>query len=82
MRMLLAIMVFTMSVYWIIIAPGAAQAPLAIIEVRPGDTIWKIAAAHSTKQQDIRDVIANIRRLNQLDANCNIYPGQSLTIPK
>ena len=61
--------------------PLAAQAQVAVIQVRPGDTVWKIAAEHSTARQDIREVISIISHLNQLSVNGQIYPGQSLKVP-
>ena len=53
-----------------------------IIQVRPGDTVWKIAADHTTERQDIREVVAIIRQLNQLDHNGSIQPGQLLKVPQ
>lgn len=62
--------------------PLAAQSQVTVIQVRPGDTVWKIAAEHSTARQDIREVISIIGHLNQLDGNGQIYPGQTLKVPQ
>lgn len=51
------------------------------VVVEKGDTIWNIAAKHSTQQEDIRNVIAAIKQANQLDHSVQIYPGQTLRIP-
>lgn len=70
--------------YFSIVSAGALnhQTEISIIEVGPGDTVWTIAAKHSTDRQDIREVVSVIRHLNQLDQNGRIYPGQSLRVPQ
>jgi LysM repeat protein len=60
---------------------NAGQSQATVIQVMPGDTLWRIAAEHSTARQDIRDVVATIRHLNKLDHNGQIYPGQMLKVP-
>lgn len=50
------------------------------VVVRPGDTIWKIAKEHVDEQQDIREVIYIISKINEID-NSMIYSGQVLKIP-
>lgn len=62
--------------------PLASQPQVVVIQVKSGDTVWKIAAEHSSPRQDVRDVIASIRYLNQLDGNGQIYPGQMLKVPQ
>lgn len=57
------------------------QSKIAVIQVKSGDTVWKIAAEHSTERQDIREVVSIIRHLNQLDHNGRIQPGQLLKVP-
>jgi len=49
--------------------------------VEKGDTIWNIAAQHTTQQEDIRNVIAVIKQANNLEQSVQIYPGQTLRIP-
>ncbi|WP_312334927.1 cell division suppressor protein YneA [Anaerospora hongkongensis] len=51
------------------------------VVVEKGDTIWNIAAKHTTQQDDIRNVIAMIKQANHLDQSVQIYPGQTLRIP-
>jgi LysM repeat protein len=62
--------------------PLADQSQVTVIQVRSGDTVWKIAAEHSTERQDIREIVSVIRHLNQLDHNGQIQPGQLLKVPK
>lgn len=59
----------------------AASSHYKTVIVEAGDTVWNIAAKHSTRQEDIRDVIASIKQANQLDQSVQIYPGQTLRIP-
>ena len=37
-----------------------------IVTVERGDTVWSIAAKHSTQSQDIRNVIAVMKQANNL----------------
>ncbi len=48
--------------------------------VEKGDTLWEIAEEISANQEDVRAVVARIRRLNGLD-QATIHPGQRLLIP-
>ena len=52
-----------------------------VVTVQSGDTLWSIAAKHSTQQQDIRHLIAAIKQTNSIDQSVQIYPGQTLQIP-
>ncbi|MCB2224017.1 MAG: LysM peptidoglycan-binding domain-containing protein [Actinobacteria bacterium] len=45
-----------------------------------GDTLWDIAAAHTTPGEDVRRVVYEIQRLNDLDGSV-IQPGQVLQVP-
>jgi LysM domain-containing protein len=47
--------------------------------VRPGDTLWSIAARHAPSD-DPYGMIEDIRRLNDLTGN-TIQPGQELILP-
>ena len=52
-----------------------------VVTVARGDTVWSIAAKHSTQSQDVRDVIAVIQQVNNLNRSVDIYPGQTLRVP-
>jgi LysM repeat protein len=49
--------------------------------VKPGDTIWKIAKNYSDINKDIRDIIYEIKDLNNLKSSV-IYPNQIIIIPE
>ena len=50
------------------------------VVVRPGDTVWSIAAENCTQKQDIREVIHLIKEANKLDHSVQIHPGQALKV--
>jgi LysM repeat protein len=49
------------------------------VVVRPGDTLWQIAAAHSSSG-DLRDAVRAIEQLNGL-SDASIVAGQKLYVP-
>lgn len=51
------------------------------VSVKPGDSVWSIAANFTTPKDDIRNVIIDIKKINGLSNNVAIYPGQTLKIP-
>ncbi|SMC56386.1 LysM peptidoglycan-binding domain-containing protein [Sporomusa malonica] len=51
------------------------------VYVKPGDTVWKIAANYITDKDDIREKVFAIRQLNKLNNNAQVYPGQALKVP-
>ncbi|WP_373665544.1 LysM domain-containing protein [Sporomusa silvacetica] len=48
------------------------------VYVKPGDTVWQIAAKYTTDKDDVRELIYEIRQINKLDNNARVYPGQVL----
>ncbi|GAU79011.1 LysM peptidoglycan-binding domain-containing protein [Fusibacter sp. 3D3] len=50
------------------------------ITVVPGDTLWDIASQYNYYDDDIRQVLYDIQKTNQMTSS-NIYPGQVLVIP-
>jgi len=60
---------------------GATSTPTAVaaVVVRPGDTVWSIAAGHAAGG-DIRDEVAEIISLNRLSSPI-IQPGETLRLP-
>lgn len=52
--------------------------------VHRGETLWEIAGENISKQdrhEDIREFIHDIRKVNGLEGNYNLVPGQGLEIP-
>lgn len=52
-----------------------------MISVKPGDSVWSIAANYCTPKDDIRNLIIDIKKINGLSNDVQIYPGQTLKIP-
>lgn len=49
--------------------------------VQPGDTLWKIGLENKAENQDIREYIYDIKKINNLD-NSNLDQGQEIKILK
>lgn len=58
---------------------GAAGAGPTQVVVRPGDTLWSIAASHYPNA-DPRAEIASIQQANHLKS-VDVYAGERLTLP-
>jgi len=59
----------------------AASAPrYASVTIRPGDTLWSIAAKHSG-DSDVQDTVDRITAANHLRST-TLEPGQKLRIPQ
>ena len=50
------------------------------VYVKSGDTVWHIAAAVATPKDDIREIIFEIKQLNKLNNNAQVFPGQALKV--
>jgi nucleoid-associated protein YgaU len=60
-------------------ADGLRLAGESSVVVESGDTLWSIASSVAGGQ-DVREVVAQIRRLNELDS-ADLMPGQVLQLP-
>jgi hypothetical protein len=59
----------------------AAEAPTyAEVEVRAGDTLWRIASEYKSEGQDIRRLIYDICQINGVSAD-SIQAGSMILIP-
>ena len=52
----------------------------ASVVVRPGDTLWSIASAHTPSSSDVQETIDRITEVNHLNGAA-ITPGQHLHVP-
>jgi hypothetical protein len=61
--------------------PGTPE-PTQVVQVGPGDTLWGIAAdaAAATGEDDVRDMVERIERLNALESGM-VLAGQRLRVP-
>ncbi len=53
----------------------------ATVTVRPGDTLWSIAATHAAPTADVQEVVDRISDANHLQGGA-LQPGQHLRIPE
>jgi LysM repeat protein len=53
----------------------------ATVTVRPGDTLWGIAAAHAGSNADVQELVDRISDVNHLQSG-SLQPGQHLRIPE
>ncbi len=51
------------------------------ITVRPGDTLWSIAASNTSNDGDVQETIDRISDANRLHAT-SLEPGQRLRVPQ
>jgi hypothetical protein len=59
---------------------NATKLSYSKITVCSGDTLWTIASQNNSNNDDIREVVYNIKQINKLDSAI-ITPGQELLIP-
>ena len=51
-----------------------------VYTVVPGDTLWDIAKEYNYNNEDVREIVYNIQKHNNI-SNSQIYSGQVLKIP-
>lgn len=60
----------------------AATAPhYTTVTVRPGDTLWGLAAAHAGPSADVQEIVDRITDTNHLQSGA-LQPGERLRIPQ
>ena len=60
---------------------NSAVAPILSKTVAPGDTLWKYAAHYGDPNVYILDRVDKIARVNHLDSEAPLVPGQHIRIP-
>jgi Tfp pilus assembly protein FimV len=60
---------------------AASAQRYSTVTVRPGDTLWAIAAAHAAAGSDVQEMIDRITDANHLGSGA-LQPGQRLRIPE
>ena len=60
---------------------GTRTAEYISYKVGSGDTLWKLASQAVTPDEDVRDKIIAIQKLNNMSATQALSPGQIIMIP-
>lgn len=60
---------------------AATPQQYASVVVRPGDSLWSIASAHTSAANDVQDTIDQITQVNHLSGS-TLVPGQRLRVPQ
>ena len=58
----------------------APEQNVVSVYVKPGDTLWSIASEHNETKKDVRKLIRDIQRLNEME-NAVIQVGDEIIIP-
>lgn len=87
LRMVLLILsiIIIISLYFSNVSFSKGEIKTKTINVAKGDTLWSIAREEQEsnsyyENKDIRDIIYEIKKLNNLDNNSNLEIGQKLVI--
>ena len=70
----------------LIASQASADGPVAAQEVvrhvvQPGETLWQIAESVAAPSQDVRDVVVDLVRLNELP-EAGLMAGQVIVVPR
>jgi len=85
-RVVIAVAAFLLACSGVVAAGGAqAGAPHRGVEVtrhvvEPGETLWALAGSVASPREDLRDVVAEIEKLNDLDG-AGLRAGEQLLLP-
>lgn len=60
---------------------GERAEQLVSYKIGSGDTLWRIASKVVTADEDVRDKIIAIQKINKLNASQSLTPGQVIQIP-
>ncbi len=77
--LIFASLIFT-AVTGLLLSSASSYETYTVISVVQGDTLWGIATEHNPYQLDVRAIVHDIKKQNQLKT-ADIYPGQLLIVP-
>lgn len=77
--------IITLSFYFVNISFSKGDVKTKTVYVSSGDTLWTIASYEQEnniyyENKDIRDIIYEIRKLNNLENNATLTVGQKLIV--
>lgn len=71
----------TANLFGLLEANGAEKIEYSEVQVVDGDTIWQLAKMYGNSSKDIREVIFQICKINNIKAD-TLKAGQTILIPK
>lgn len=77
---IISIVALTNTVLGLNDAAGMTKDVYAQVEIRHGDTIWDIASDYQDPETDIRKVVYEICKINEIQAD-ELQPGMILQVP-
>lgn len=81
MTLILLIFLFSLSTIYSLAKQGGEPDPVCLeINVRQGDTLWQIAKTYGPADADVRQVVYEICRLNNISPE-DLRPGQLIKVP-
>jgi hypothetical protein len=81
--MFMSILLISLSVFTFTATSKAYSKDIAqydLVSVQQGDTIWSIASSYA-EEGNIRELIYNIYKINNIQKDRPIYPGDVIRIP-
>ena len=60
--------------------PVREERPPLVVSVARGESLWTLAREHADPSRDVREVVAEIMRVNAVDPG-KLQPGTEITIP-
>lgn len=78
--LLCAVLIACVCIVLTQLRPAQAASPLTEVIVERGDTLWGLASSYCRSDRDLRIIVAEIIRINEL-ASAELQPGQVLLLP-
>jgi len=75
------ILLFVIGIWLRNVAVGSAPPTMVTATVRPGDTLWRLAAKYGDPDQYILERVSALAKANGLEKNRMLREGQTLVIP-
>ena len=80
-RSIAIIIFFLIALFNISIAKTNTETKYIDYTISKGETLWNIAGEYKEPNEDIRQYIYNIKKLNNM-TDSTVYPGQTIKIKK
>lgn len=86
-KSILIVVMITIALLFVLVNKSLSREDVLIknISVSEGDTLWSIARFEQENNEyyenkDVREIVYEIKKLNGLESNSNLYAGQKLIV--